>query len=472
MLRRLFIGCFSITVIAAAATTSSVLLFFDQTVAKFETVDTGRQLTEVGGGAPQTILLVGSDRRYGDKKLGLKSRSDTIMLLRVDARKGIALFSLPRDLKVQIPGHGTDKINTAYSLGGPKLTIRTVKQLTGLEINHYVDVNFRGFQQGIDAIGCVYVDVDRRYFNDNSGLGYGQQYAVINVKPGYQKMCGKRALEYVRYRHTDTDIVRGARQQDFLRHVRSQITVGDLIGNRNKLIDIFADNTASDIHSSGALRRLLKLALGAINDPIKQVRFHGRLGESYVYANARQIHAAVSEFLRVSGGRGPLSKQRKRAPNARDGKKRSKKSKVRLIDATVSGREQAALADRDVGFPVYYPRKLAPGSSFVDAPRTYKVKPEGKDKRVGAYRMVVFTGFIGEYYGVQGLRWRDPPILAKPSEKRRIGGREYLLFFSGDRLRLVGWKTQRGSYWVSNTLLQTLSTGEMLGIARSLTKSG
>jgi LCP family protein required for cell wall assembly len=474
VLRRLFLGSAAIVVLATAATASSVLLFFDQTAAKFRNVDTGRELTEAprGHGKPQTILLVGSDRRYGDKKLGLKSRSDTIILIRVDAKKGIALFSLPRDLKVQIPGHGTDKINVAYTLGGPKLTIKTVKQLTGLEINHYVDVNFRGFQQGIDAINCVYVDVDRRYFNDNSGLGYGQQYAVINVKPGYQKMCGKRALEYVRYRHTDTDIVRGARQQDFLRHVRAQITVGDLISHRNKLIDIFADNTASDISSGGELRRLVDLALGAINDPIKQVRFHGRLGESYVYANTRQIKAAVGEFMRVSPGRGPLTKQRKKALNARDGKKKRKRAKVNLTDATVAGREQAALADKDVGFPVYYARKLVPGSSYVDAPRTYRIKPQGKDKRVGAYRMVMFTGFIGEYYGVQGLRWRDPPILDSPSETRTIRGRKYLLFYNGDRLRLVGWKTKRGSYWVSNTLLQSLSQGEMLGVARSLTRAG
>ena len=86
--------------------------------------------------------------------------------------------------------------------------------------------------------------------------------------------------------------------------------------------------------------------------------------------------------------------------------------------------------------------------------------------------MVIFTGFIGEYYGVQGLRWRDPPILERPSEKRKVGGREFLLFYSGDRLRLVGWKTKRGSYWVSNTLLQTLSEGEMLGVARSLATGG
>jgi polyisoprenyl-teichoic acid--peptidoglycan teichoic acid transferase len=471
MLKRFLIGSLAITVIATTATSASVLLFFDQTVAKFTHVDTGRELTAVGGGHPQTVMIAGSDRRYGDKKLGLKARSDTIMLVRIDPAKGISLLSLPRDLKVDVPGHGTDKINVAYALGGPKLTIKTVKLLTGLQINHYVDVNFRGFRDGVDALGCVYVDVDRRYFNNNSGLGYGQQYAAINVKPGYQKMCGERALEYVRYRHTDTDIVRNARQQDFLRQIRQQLSVGKLIRKNQKLIDIFAKNTASDIRSSSALRRLLQLSLGVISKPIIQVRFHTKLGKSYVYASAGAVRQAVRQFLRVSGGKGPLAKERKKAPNARHGKKTRKRSKVNLMDATVSGREQAALADKDVGFPVYYPRKLVPGSSYPGPPRAYRIKTSG-GSRVGAYRMVLFTGFIGEYYGVQGLRWRDPPILSRPSETRRIGGRDYLLFYSGDRLRLVGWKTAHSSYWVSNTLLQTLSQGEMLGVARSLTRAG
>jgi LCP family protein required for cell wall assembly len=471
LLKRFAIGSGVIVVLTVVATTSSALLFFDRTVEKFTKVNVGREIAPYRGG-PQTIMLAGSDRRHGDKKRGLKPRSDTIILMRVDPKKGIALLSLPRDLKVSIPGHGTDKINAAYTLGGPKLAIKTVKQLTGLEINHYIDVNFRGFQQAVDEIGCVYTDVDRRYFNDNSGLGYGQQYASINVRPGYQKMCGARALEFVRYRHTDTDISRNARQQDFMRFARQQVTFSDLFKHTTKLINIFADNTASDIRSGKSLRQLLKLAIAAKDAPMKQVRFHGRLGPSYVYANQRQIKKAANEFLNVSAGKGPLSRQRKKAPNARNGKKRKKRSKTKLLEATVAGREQAGLADKDVGFPVYYPKKLAPGSSYDDAPRTYRIKPGGKDKRVGAYRMVIFTGFIGEYYGMQGLRWRDPPILDSPSETRTIRGRKYLLFYNGDRLRLVGWKTKRGSYWVSNTLLQSLSQGEMLGVARSLTLAG
>src|SRR4051812_36530581 len=322
MLKRSFIAAFVIVAVSAMATTSSALLFFDKTVQKFTRVNTGHELTPVLSGKAQTILIAGSDRRHGDKKLGLKPRSDTIILVRIDPGKGVALMSLPRDLKVDIPGHGSDKINVAYTLGGPRLMIKTVKQLTGLAINHYVDVSFRGFAQGVDAVGCVYVDVDRRYFNDNAGLAYGANYAVIDVKPGYQKMCGDKALDYVRYRHTDNDIVRASRQQDFLRQVRSQVNARQLFDKVGKLINIFADNTASDIDSTSALRRLVRLGLGVSNKPIKQVKFHGRLGPSYVTASTAQIQAAVRQFLYVKSEGGALSRQRKRNPYARDGHKK------------------------------------------------------------------------------------------------------------------------------------------------------
>ena len=460
-----------IVVIAAGATTSTALLVLDDTVDKFKAVQggTGRELTPVESGSPQTIMIAGSDRRHGDKKLGLKPRSDTIILARIDPGKGVALLSLPRDLKVEIPGHGTDKLNVAYTLGGPKLSIKTVKNLTGLAINHYVDVSFHGFAEGVNALGCVYVDIDRRYFNNNAGLGFGQNYAVINVKPGYQKMCGQRALEYVRYRHTDNDIVRGARQQDFLRQVRSQVTARDLFDNVDKLIDVFAENTRSDIQSTGALRRLLRLMLGVESKPIKQVKFHGRLGESYVTASPAQIKAATRQFLYLRPAKGPLSKQRKRSKTARKGQTGG--SKANLVDFTVTSRGQGQIAKDRVGFPVYYPRKLVRGSSYAeDAPRTYTITALS-GRRHRAYKLVVFTGFIGEYYGVQGTSWRDPPILAHPSETRKVRGREYLLFYNGDRLRMIGWKTPRGSYWISNTLLQTLSAKEMLGVARSLVRA-
>jgi LCP family protein required for cell wall assembly len=470
VLKKSLIGAAVIVVVAACATTSTALLVFEDTVDKFKPIQggTGRELTPVTSGSPQTIMIAGSDRRHGDKKLGLKPRSDTIILARIDPGKGVALMSLPRDLKVEIPGHGTEKLNVAYTLGGPKLSIKTVKQLTGLAINHYVDVSFHGFAEGVNALGCVYVDIDRRYFNDNSGLGFGQNYAVINVKPGYQKMCGQRALEYVRYRHTDNDIVRGARQQDFLRQVRSQVSTRKLFDNVDKMIDVFADNTRSDIQSSGALRRLLRLMLGVQKKPIKQVKFHGRLGESYVTASTAQIKAAVRQFLYLRPAKGPLNRNRKRSKAAREGGRVA--GKVPLIDVTDTGKAQANLANDRVGFPVYYPRRLVPRSSFAeDTPRTYTITAPN-DRRYRAYKMVFFTGFIGEYYGLQGTSWRDPPILDTPSETRRIRGREYMLFYNGDRLRLVAWRTKNASYWVSNTLLQSLSAKEMLGVARWMSR--
>ena len=100
-----------------------------------------------------------------------------------------------------------------------------VKELTGLPINHVVNVDFLGFVRAVYAIGCVYVDVDRRYFHSNVGVPASEQYAEINVQPGYQLLCGKKALQYVRYRHTDTDLVRSARQQDFISAARQRVSV-------------------------------------------------------------------------------------------------------------------------------------------------------------------------------------------------------------------------------------------------------
>src|SRR5918912_2884441 len=155
------------------------------------------------------------------------ARSDTIMLVRLDADKdATAILSLPRDLKVEIPGHGTDKINAAYEVGGPELTLKTVKAVTGLRINHVVNVHFTGFWRAVNAVGCVYADIDRRYFNDSAA------YSYIDVQPGYQRMCGRKALQYVRFRHEDSDLVRSARQQDFIRQAKQQVGVGQLIHKR------------------------------------------------------------------------------------------------------------------------------------------------------------------------------------------------------------------------------------------------
>ena len=99
--------------------------------------------------------------------------------------------------------------------------LETVRQLTGVPINYIITVNFRGFRQLVDKLGGVWMDIDRRYFNDHGGRHGG--YAKINLQPGYQRSTGLRALDFVRFRHTDSDLYRNARQQLFVRAFKDQI---------------------------------------------------------------------------------------------------------------------------------------------------------------------------------------------------------------------------------------------------------
>ena len=200
------------------------------------------------------------------------------MLVRLNPDKeATAIMSLPRDLKVNIPGHGVDKINAAYEYGGPALTLRTVKELTGLPVNHVVNVTFKGFWRAVNAIGCVYTDVDRDYFNDSA------EFTFIDIDPGYQRLCARQALQYVRFRHFDTDVVRSARQQDFLRQMKQQVTYTALIENRDRLVKIFGRNTATDatLRSRSEVLRLVKLAVFSASQPIQEIHFEGKIGPSF-----------------------------------------------------------------------------------------------------------------------------------------------------------------------------------------------
>ena len=223
LLLRAAIGAFLIFACSAATVASAGLLEVDQLIriVKSESAPIPGiegALDNVKAGQPQTILVLGSDRRFIDIKEKNPVRSDTLLLVRLDPARGVtAVMSIPRDLKVNIRtrrGTVTDKINAAYALGGPSLSVQTVKDLLHIPISHVVNVNFGGFQRAVNRLGCVYVDVDRDYFNDNDPPnGSPFDYATININPGYQKLCGRDALDYVRYRHFDDDLVLAERQQ-------------------------------------------------------------------------------------------------------------------------------------------------------------------------------------------------------------------------------------------------------------------
>ena len=171
---------------------------------------------------PTTTLVIGTD---GGRARGRAdaNRSDSLMLIRVDpTTHRLSYLSIPRDLRVEIPGYGTSKINAANQVGGPALTLATVKALTGLSIDHVVVVDFDGFRELIDAVGGIQVDVPKRILSNKFDCPYKPKRCASwegwRFEKGIQHMDGQRALVYSRIRTnrldpSDTDISRGTRQQ-------------------------------------------------------------------------------------------------------------------------------------------------------------------------------------------------------------------------------------------------------------------
>lgn len=457
---------------------------------------------DVKPGKPQTILVLGSDRRWSDLKKNnpalAKSnpaRSDTIMLIRMDPdQEATAVMSIPRDLKVLIPGYGVNKINAAYSLGGPSLTAQTIKQLFGedFKINHIVNVNFSGFREAVDAVGCVYADVDRRYYHSNLGLPVSQHYAEIDIKPGYQELCGQRALDYVRFRHADSDLVRAARQQDFLRAAKDQLSTSSLLDKSTDLIKILKRYTQTDesLRSVKGALKLAKLGIFSAGHPVVQLKFdpvYSGDAESgqYVEASANELSRLRNQFFHASPEVKKKSKKSSSSSSRKKAKaKRSDNSRIknaRVVSARKTGEDLVArtVASHRLGFRLYFPTQLTPngryastendGSTSNPGPRVYTLRDRaGKPHK--AYRLVVLENLQeGAYYGIQGTNWKTPPVLANPTSTATVRGKKLYLYKSGSRLRYVAYKRKNAVYWVSNSLQQTLSNAQMLSVASSLT---
>ncbi len=481
MWKRFALGALLVVLLSATAVASGVLLQVHETIAIFQKESTPipgikNELDNVAPGGPQTILVLGADRRYGDGK-GIPVRSDTIIVVRLDPdKKATAVMSIPRDLKVEIPGYGTGKINTAYALGGPKLTVRTVKALLNLPISHVVNVNFNGFQRAVNRLGCVFVDIDRRYFNDRGGPG---GYATIDVDPGYQKMCGSDSLDYVRYRHTDDDFVRAARQQDFLRQAKDQVGLGKVFGDRNELLKIFGKYTQTDIarDNDAAILRLIKLAYDSTKHPIQEVKFRGAQSSDpeFVEISQEDLQKTVDDFIDVGLGASLEAAQ----SDDQQERKKPKRIKPRktlakgLVLRREAGENHVLTIDaKQKKLPIYFPKAIvARGGYQRESPRLYDIYDRNKNK-YRAYRLVLSEGDNGQYYGVQGMTWKAPPILDNPTDEVRMRKRTYKRYFDGKRIRLIAWETSKAVYWVSNTLNKKLTNQQMMDIARSLQRIG
>ncbi len=482
----------AVIIISATAATTAVagLLQFKQLASDLSVgvAIPHAKITIANPGDPQTLLLIGSDHRAGEPFR--TANTDTMMLVRLNPNsKTINVMSIPRDLKVQVPGFGQNRLNAAYSLGGPNLLIKTIQQnvFPAFHPNHILDVNFGGFSKLVNAIGCVYSDVDHRYYN-NTAL---TDYSSINIQPGYQKLCGTTGLAFVRFRHTDSDLVRNARQQDFIRWAKEQYSLSQLVSNRDKLLRIFGANveTDSDLRSPDGLENLFQLVAFSDGHTIKQVAFPAVLqncnagGQTpcYVTATSGSEAGAFRAFMRPT-----TATAVKQSANA--GKSVSHhSSKIQtagLVPDPADGRAQAAALSR-AGLPVYFPRLIVAGSGYCSDqtsqcplevpspgsyPRHYLLRDQHGHPHA-AYRMtLVINSLLGQYYGVQGTSWLKPPLLDNPSGTKFVGGKKLLLFAQGGKLVDVAWRTRGAVYWISNTLTGDIANRKMVDIAASLSR--
>ena len=535
-------------------------------------------------------LVIGYDHRAGVES-NHPSLSDTLMLIRADPETDtISMLSFPRDLEVPIYCGATpivtDRINSAYSRCGPKGSLLTIKHLTGLPVNYLITVNFHGFKEVVDKLGGVWMDIDRRYYNKNTGAYY-DNYANINLEPGYQLLSGQQALDFVRFRHTDSDLYRNARQQQFVRAVKEQVAqnvnywdipslvssvarnieVGEgghsLQLNQVKSYALFAHQLPSGhllqdriqnvqcVNTCEASSADVEQAVSNFTNPdigSAKVANAAALGHrikssapppskvSVTVLNGSGVQAAAANTSYLLGQRGyvtqvPPRGQEANAPQQFHTKiyydpaqKRSQAAAVALqklmqpadvarlprsqkllrldpgsmllvvLGTAYSGtvaqpttqnvpkHEAAAVRfdgsaaellrplTRKVGYRLMTPTVIDRSSSLDTqagdkAIRVYWMDPDHRKHK--GVRLVYRTGG-NEYWGVQETDWTDAPVLQDKSFRHDLGGREFDLYYNGPHLHMVVLQSQGASYWVVNTLLDSLSNETMIAIAKGL----
>jgi LCP family protein required for cell wall assembly len=545
-------------------------------------------------GQPTTALIVGSDKRRGGPEAGETGNSDTLMLLRADPiNDSISMLSFPRDLRAEIVCRNrsmyVDRINAAYGICGSVGSLQTVKHLTKLPINYLITVDMLGFRQIVDRVDGVWIDVDRRYFNKNVGTAE-TNFTDIDLRPGYQKVKGERALQYVRYRHTDSDLYRIARQQHFVKSLKQQVAANFSAFKLLKIVGAITRHVeVSQAEGSESLKKAIaSYAFFAYDLPaghffqakIEDLQNYDAAGNQIV-ASESGIQAAVRDFINpdveapekataavlgrkaarsvapppdkvrisVLNGDGVAGSAANAAYALRergytivlppDAKLRNAPSfdyfhtnvyydpkvagadlaaqKVAalftdaevepvplelarytdgamvgvVVGQTFSGRLQSAPADktpkrqppavredpaqardllrgvqRRLPFPLLVPT-LVENTSNIDREmpiRVYELK-----KGEPAVRLTFLSGAeVAGYWGIEMTKWDDAPVLQQPNVEQVIKGRHYNLYYNGPHLHMVVLRANGATYWVVNTLLDTLSNETMLAVAKGL----
>jgi LCP family protein required for cell wall assembly len=248
-------------------------------------------------GWPVYVLLLGTDAGGGD------ARADTIVLARIsqDEGGGIDLLSIPRDAWVPIPGLGEAKVNRARVEGGPTLMIETVRELTGVPITHYIEVDFEGFKQVVDAVGGVHVDVPRAIYDPYAARVDRRRVAASSVPAGPQVLDGEHALTFVRSRRfPDGDFTRMEHQQLFLSAFSEQMTSPQNLPRIPRVVEIASQHVTTDMIVSELIElagRVERASSGGVETMSAPGRVGRAGGQSVVFLDDAALNRMLAGFM-------------------------------------------------------------------------------------------------------------------------------------------------------------------------------
>jgi LCP family protein required for cell wall assembly len=261
-----------------------------------------------------TVLMLGTDHAPGSGRTG-DFHSDSIMLLRTDpSHHRLYYLSIPRDIQVPIPGAGTQKINAAFQVGGPALAIRTIREFTGISVNHVMVVNFPDFKDLIDSLGGIEVTVPKAIRSNRFDCPYATQaqcnkWTGWRFAKGKQHMNGERALIYSRIREnqldpSENDVTRGARQQDVMNAVAHKFTSFGVLLRMPFSGSSFAKPLTTDLTAS-QLAQLGWVRFRASDSSSVHCRLGGDLGGGGTGSPSEDNPATIAMFLGRSAPQRP-----------------------------------------------------------------------------------------------------------------------------------------------------------------------
>ena len=468
-----------------------------------------------GGPAPgdqeqdtvMNMLVLGTDARAG--VVESPGSSDVIMLLHIDPKLDyLSILSITRDLYLDLPGYGMDRINAAYYRGGPALTIATLKQALGVDVTKYVGVGFESFPGLIDSLGGVYVDVDRKYTDT--------PYWKIDLSPGYQLLDGANALLFSRYRFDENaDFGRMYRQQRILASIRDQARGWDKKLKLPGLVNTVMDSATTNL-SADEMLTLAYWLLKLDGTRIKQIiiKGPGKMidGKSVVLVDQATLAQAVTDFLTpppnetAQAGTAdgapengplvvaasndavrlalaaptttlttmilpPLTSTTGAAPTTTTLRTGTPGTTTTMASASPILLDAAVwrAAQKTVPFtlesPTFVPEGFAYAYKMPAGDGTYGIKVRGGTKP--AVRVAYQFEKSDLFLGISATTWTDAP-LASDGMAVESNGVVYTVAGTLGKPDHVWWIRDGVLYWVSNTLMYTLGEHDLLKIAESM----